>query len=65
MKYLFVTGSKEAWRKQSIKSPMPIFYNLRSITELFQSNYFTIQDVDVRAIGAELSEALKVKVTYL
>ena len=58
---LFMAGSKEAWRKESIKRPMPVFYHLRSITELFNGNYFKIDDVDIRAVGEQLLEALKVR----
>ena len=61
---LFIKGNKEDWRKQSVDKPMPIFYSLRSITELFNGKYFTIDDVDVRAIGEKLLEALQVRIEY-
>ena len=53
-------GNKEEWRKQSIERPMPIFYSLRSIVQLFNGRFFTIDGVDVRAVGAELEKALQV-----
>ena len=58
-------GNKEEWRKQSIERPMPIFYSLKSITELFNGKYFTIDDVEVRAVRAELEKALQVRIDTL
>lgn len=44
---------------------MPIFYSLRSITELFNGKYFTLDDIDVRAIGQEMLESLQVRIFRL
>ena len=43
---------------------MPIFYFLRSITELFNGDYFTIDGADVGEVGKSLSEALKVRIYH-
>ena len=56
----FITGNKEKWRSESIERPMPIFYRLRSITELFNGKYFSIDGVDVREIGQKLLQSLQV-----
>ena len=50
-----------SWRAQSLEKPMPISYSLVSITKLFNSKYFTVEDVDIQAIGQELLDALKVR----
>ena len=54
-------GEKVSWRAQSIEKPMPIAYSLVSITKLFNGKYFTIDDVDIQALGQELLDALKVR----
>ena len=61
---LFVTGNKEKWKTESVKTPMPIFYRLQSITLLFNGHYFNIDGVDVREVGQGLSEALKVRTSH-
>ena len=59
-RFLFI-GNKESWRSEAIKNPMPIFYSLRSITELFDGEYFTLEGTDVVEVGKRLTDALKVK----
>ena len=54
-------GNKEKWKAASVKTPMPVFYRLRSITELFNGNYFKIGGVDIRSIREELLDALQVR----
>ena len=42
-----------------MEKPMPISYSLVSIAKLFNGKYFTVEDVDIQAIGQELLDALK------
>ena len=43
-----------------IEEPLPVFYRLRSILEIFKPQYFEDVDVDYDSIKGDLEEYLKV-----
>ena len=44
----------------AIEEPLPVYYQLRSILEIFEPQYFEGIDVDYQTIKRELEEYLKV-----
>eukprot|EP00795_Rhopilema_esculentum_P015657 gene15657-6942_t len=52
-------GKQETWIAESVRSPLPIFYQLRSIVDIFSSAYFKDASVDYAKINRELSQFMQ------
>ncbi|XP_065055518.1 uncharacterized protein LOC135684006 isoform X2 [Rhopilema esculentum] len=52
-------GDPQAWIQQSVQKPLPIFYRLKSIVDIFRPAFFKDDSVDFRKIRTELSQYLQ------
>ncbi|XP_065054736.1 perforin-like protein 1 [Rhopilema esculentum] len=52
-------GDHDAWMQASVENPMPTYYRLKSILDVFRPAFFKDDSVDYRKIRTELSQYLQ------
>ena len=54
-------GRKETWLQSALDDPLPVYYGIKSILEIFTPTFFRDSDIDYETIRGELAEYLQVR----